>query len=61
MNSFGMGVGVGMALALVLFCIVLKLKEWIYITKDCKGRYVPWICGFCPKLRVCRFLKGGAR
>ena len=25
--------------------------------KDCRGRYVPWICGFCPKLRKCAYLR----
>lgn len=22
--------------------------------KDCRGHYVPWICGFCPLLGRCR-------
>lgn len=29
--------------------------------KDCRGHYVPWICGFCPDLKSCRLLRGGGR
>lgn len=28
--------------------------------KDCKGFYVPWICGFCPLIRKCKPGKGKA-
>lgn len=34
------------------------MTDWT--VKDCRGRYVPWICGFCPKLHRCGYLKGGA-
>ena len=26
--------------------------------KDCKGKYVPWICGFCTCKRKCRVMGG---
>ena len=27
--------------------------------KDCQRKYVPWLCGFCPELRRCGYLRGG--
>ena len=29
----------------------------VMLPKDCRCRYVPWICGFCLELRHCPFVR----
>ena len=31
------------------------------LPKDCRGHYVPWICGFCKHLHGCTMLRRGTR